>query len=48
MAIDPRLVSVLHLQALRHAALPAEERAAHAAFQASTLDRLEHGRAFSS
>ena len=43
MAIDPRLVSVLHLQALRHAALPAEERAAHVAFQASTLEALVDG-----
>jgi len=43
MAIDPRLVSALHLQALRHAALPAEERAAHAAFQTSTLEALLDG-----
>ncbi len=43
MAIDPRLVSVLHLQALRHAALPAEEHAAHVAFQASTLEALLDG-----
>lgn len=43
MAIDPRLVSVLHLQALRHDALPAEEHAAHVAFQASTLEALVDG-----
>jgi acetolactate decarboxylase len=43
MAIDPRLVSTLHLQALRHAALPAEEHAAHVAFQASTLEALLDG-----
>jgi acetolactate decarboxylase len=43
VAIDPRLVSVLHLQALRHAALPAEERAVHVAFQASTLEALLDG-----
>jgi acetolactate decarboxylase len=43
MAIDPRLVSVLHLQALRHAALPVEEHAAHVAFQASTLEALLDG-----
>ena len=43
MAIDPRLVSTLHLQALRHAALPAEEHAAHVAFQASTLEALVDG-----
>jgi len=43
MAIDPRLVSTLHLQALRHAALPAEERAAHVAFQTSTLEALLDG-----
>lgn len=43
MAIDPRLVSVLHLQALRHAALPVEEHAAHVAFQASTLAALLDG-----
>jgi acetolactate decarboxylase len=43
MAIDPRLVSALHLQALRHAALPVEEHAAHVAFQASTLEALVDG-----
>lgn len=43
MAIDPRLVSVLHLQALRRAALPAEEHAAHVAFQTSTLEALLDG-----
>ena len=43
MAIDPRLVSTLHLQALRHAALPAEEHAAHVAFQTSTLEALLDG-----
>lgn len=43
MAIDPRLVSVLHLRALRHAALPPEEHAAHVAFQASTLEALLDG-----
>jgi acetolactate decarboxylase len=43
MAIDLRLVSTLHLQALRHAALPAEEHAAHVAFQASTLEALLDG-----
>ncbi len=43
MAIDPRLVSVLHLQALRHPALPAEEHAAHVAFQTSTLEALLDG-----
>lgn len=43
MAIDPRLVSTLHLQALRHDALPAEEHAAHVAFQASTLEALVDG-----
>jgi acetolactate decarboxylase len=43
MVIDPRLASVLHLQALRHAALPADERAPHVAFQASTLEALLDG-----
>ncbi len=43
MAIDPRLVSALHLQAVRHAALPAERHAAHVAFQTSTLAALLDG-----
>jgi acetolactate decarboxylase len=43
MAIDPRLVSTLHLQARRRAALPVEEHAAHVAFQASTLEALLDG-----
>jgi acetolactate decarboxylase len=43
VAIDPRLVSALHLQATRHDALPPEDRAAHVAFQASTLAALLDG-----
>jgi len=43
VAIDPRLVSALHLQATRHDALPPEDRAAHVAFQASTLEALLDG-----
>lgn len=43
MAIDPRLVSALHLQAMRHDALPPEDHAAHVAFQASTLEALLDG-----
>ncbi|HMJ03216.1 MAG TPA: acetolactate decarboxylase [Conexibacter sp.] len=43
MAIDPRLVSALHLQAVRHAELSLEEHAAHVVFQTSTLEALLDG-----
>lgn len=43
MAIDPRLVSALHLRADRHADLPAAAREAHVAFQASTVEALMDG-----
>ena len=43
MAIDPRLVQALHLHAVRHDGLPAEEHAPHVAFQTSTLEALLDG-----
>lgn len=42
MAIDPHLIEALRLEAVRHGAL-ADERAAHVAFQTSTLAALLDG-----
>lgn len=42
MAIDPRLIEALHLQAVRHDAL-ADEHVPHVAFQTSTLAALLDG-----
>lgn len=42
MAIDPQLIELLHLEAVRHGALD-DERAVHVAFQTSTLAALLDG-----